>query len=593
MGSQPTSSIDWDSMGQPEFDRIVEALIHRIEPADATVRAYEGRGGDGGKDVEVLYPAGNRKVYQLKYFLGRETGMGVSRRRQVKKSLKKVMEGDVPPEEWVLVAPCKFTPADYTFIDQLVADYQLEHAVWDRPKLDELLARHLDLAANHLRHDYALEMIKIAGMEAAALTNGAADVVDRMHSLGSVIDGVDPNWGMDVSRVDGLVCVSPRAKHSRSAEVAPISITTEVEFGAEDHVLRDAFRKSVGFGSSRPVRIPAENVRSFKIEGPPLFAREGRNGEIELGIHSEARLVDRPVNVRLLGGGGQFIGGYVGVTKHVGRGTEGVTLELGFASNLVTLEMQFVPTSPNSPVSAALSYEVPEGLMPEVHLEATRLMLDLRTTEVLELEVDGMRAGRFAGVGSGLLADTEFVDVLRTVNQAAEDLVVVQRVTNDRFAMPPELDGRSRAWCRAIRLISEGRCVLAPDLWRPTMTLTPAEQVGDSDPFYQGQPVTFYARRTPFTVEIYGRKIIAMPIEMWHPAVRVVDAASARQSLLAGEQVKVALAAAEPEQRWWLVDAEKYVGADPLQLTAWDLEGIDNPPVPSFVAELPSEVSGE
>jgi hypothetical protein len=52
-------AIDWDRLTRPEYDQIVEALVARMYPA-GSVRAVNGRGGDGGKDIVVREGARER-----------------------------------------------------------------------------------------------------------------------------------------------------------------------------------------------------------------------------------------------------------------------------------------------------------------------------------------------------------------------------------------------------------------------------------------------------------------------------------------------------------------------------------------------------
>lgn len=44
-------AIEWDRIGQPAFDRHVEALLFRM--FDGRAIAVNGRGGDDGIDVQV------------------------------------------------------------------------------------------------------------------------------------------------------------------------------------------------------------------------------------------------------------------------------------------------------------------------------------------------------------------------------------------------------------------------------------------------------------------------------------------------------------------------------------------------------------
>jgi hypothetical protein len=50
-------AIEWERIGQPQFDRIIEALVHRLYEATAeVVHPVNGRGGDGGIDIRWSPP---------------------------------------------------------------------------------------------------------------------------------------------------------------------------------------------------------------------------------------------------------------------------------------------------------------------------------------------------------------------------------------------------------------------------------------------------------------------------------------------------------------------------------------------------------
>ncbi|MFJ8207774.1 hypothetical protein [Streptomyces sp. NPDC096033] len=93
-------AIDWDHITQPRFDRIVEALVHRLYAEDAEVKVMNGRGGDGGIDIKVTVD-GRVRIYQLKYFPDGFPGSYQGRRAGIKRSFKKALEHD--PDDWVLV----------------------------------------------------------------------------------------------------------------------------------------------------------------------------------------------------------------------------------------------------------------------------------------------------------------------------------------------------------------------------------------------------------------------------------------------------------------------------------------------------------
>ncbi|MFE9217478.1 hypothetical protein ACFYN3_14170 [Streptomyces lavendulae] len=86
-------AIDWDHLTQPRFDRIVEALVHRLYAVDAEVEVMNGRGGDGGIDIKVTVD-GRVWIYQLKYFPDGFPGSYQGRRAGIKRSFRKALEHD-------------------------------------------------------------------------------------------------------------------------------------------------------------------------------------------------------------------------------------------------------------------------------------------------------------------------------------------------------------------------------------------------------------------------------------------------------------------------------------------------------------------
>ncbi len=143
-------AVEWDRAGQPGFDRIVEALVHRMYDASARVEVVNGRGGDTGIDIKVTH--GRRvRIFQLKYYLdGFPTTAHKGRRKSVKQSFTRAMQHQ--PWEWILVVPCTLSTAERDFVTSLASDQEVRVEVWDRAKLDGLLATHADLEASFTRN---------------------------------------------------------------------------------------------------------------------------------------------------------------------------------------------------------------------------------------------------------------------------------------------------------------------------------------------------------------------------------------------------------------------------------------------------------
>ncbi|MFD6551154.1 hypothetical protein [Streptomyces sp. NPDC058398] len=82
-------AIEWDRIGQPAFDRYVEALLHRMFDDGGPVIVVNGRGGDG-IDLPVTAEVGLR-IFQLKCHPDGFPGSLKGRRASIKKSFNRAV----------------------------------------------------------------------------------------------------------------------------------------------------------------------------------------------------------------------------------------------------------------------------------------------------------------------------------------------------------------------------------------------------------------------------------------------------------------------------------------------------------------------
>jgi Restriction endonuclease len=83
-------SVDWARLDQPTFDRIVEALMrHRFGDK---VRAVNGRGGDGGIDIEITLGNGRLWILELKFYPDGFSSVHAKRHQEIKKSFEKARQ---------------------------------------------------------------------------------------------------------------------------------------------------------------------------------------------------------------------------------------------------------------------------------------------------------------------------------------------------------------------------------------------------------------------------------------------------------------------------------------------------------------------
>jgi len=93
--------IQWHQLTQPEYDERVEALFERMyeRDPDRRIEVVDGRGGDGGHDIDIYYGDILEEIVQMKYFPeGFSGGHAKSRRSQIKDSFVAAMK-DKPEVE--------------------------------------------------------------------------------------------------------------------------------------------------------------------------------------------------------------------------------------------------------------------------------------------------------------------------------------------------------------------------------------------------------------------------------------------------------------------------------------------------------------
>ena len=144
-------SMDWDRLGQQRFDRIVEVLVYRR--FKGKVRAVNGRGGDGGIDIEIIDDDGHLWILQLKFFPEGFSGGFTGRRQQIKVSFDTAVENH-SPDKWSLVFPGTLTEAEDAYVKGLGDGNTTIGRTIDRTMLDSWLADDPELDACLQRDPY-------------------------------------------------------------------------------------------------------------------------------------------------------------------------------------------------------------------------------------------------------------------------------------------------------------------------------------------------------------------------------------------------------------------------------------------------------
>ncbi|MFH9955952.1 hypothetical protein ACH4OX_17300 [Streptomyces roseolus] len=559
-------AFEWDRIGQPNFDRVVEALVHRLYSETAEVRAVNGRGGDGGRDIDVVQ-GGRLRIYQLKYFPDGLQGRG--RRPSIKKSFKRAMDHD--PYEWVLVVPCTLTPGERAFVMGLGEGGDVKVTVMDRATLDDRLAAHGDIERSLSRTSGdrgLLEYAKIMNREQDVLVGGTADLAARVQALARVVDDVDLNWTVDFAREGDKVIQTLRAKHPRAHEVSPISLTisgTTMEAG-----LAAAVTRSLGFGVAEEVELPPDVVERLTVSGPDWIAQTLTNTTVLWRPISPAPGADAAVSVAFIGEDGSVQASYAGRLRARGSGSLGSSIEVDLPGALLRVLRPFDELAP-----AKLAYQFDlAGLSPAEALKVLRLRRRLSLGGDFRVMIDGQLAG------AGRLPKGSTADDDRRWAQLQlflEDLEVVQRHCEQDFPIPAEMSMTDRIALRMARLLVEGRCVASPFSRELTITLTWIDDANTRE-LLSGRPQSLRVTSSEYGITIAGHLLNLGSVCIFHAEVTADDGPSILESLRNGlvSEATLALRPARGEHyRMFLTDSPD----DGMPLTPCPL-GLDGFPEP-------------
>ena len=294
--------IRWEELGPQRYEDIAAVLISRLHP-DA--QRIDGKGGDGGRDVQIVRGQDNRltDAFELKSFTGRMTS---GRRRQVEQSLERAAILD--PARWSLIVPIDPTPAEDRWFRQLRKDYGFPIAWLGRTWLDEKMAAFPDIRRYFLEgaNDELVGLLRELHQEQARVTV-VHDAVARLRTLRERLNEIDPHYRyelatgpnaadarpadvvLSVSFNDMRVDVYP--KYSGAVKDRPIAIKVDVIVGPDDSVVQNA----LDYGLE--ATIPSRMLSSVVIDAPSGLGGSFTGGEIN--ILSTSRLLEEAVTLAL------------------------------------------------------------------------------------------------------------------------------------------------------------------------------------------------------------------------------------------------------------------------------------------------------
>ncbi|TCJ89869.1 hypothetical protein [Nocardia alba] len=588
-------SIDWHTIGQEQFDRIVEALInHKYRGADIEVIALDGRGGDGGVDIEVRQD-GRVIIFQLKYFPEGFSGGWKTRRTQIKRSFAKLVKTRTVDktcmvDEWVLVVPRNLTPGEHAFVTGL-GKTATTPSTWPlgRKDLDDLLIEfpEIDRWAQRNVHSELRDNAATYNRERDNLLH-PDDLSIRVSELGALADSTDLNWATDFARVGDVVTHTLRAKNSRSQENSPILVSFKGSFGPQHAALREQFERSTRFGASGEVVLPAEIVGAVTITGPELVAGVYTGMEVRFEALSSAAAIGAPAELRFFDDHGAQVISHEGRISHLTPGSHGFAMRIDFFDHLQVELLS--PKDVSQPGHADISYNL-RRIRPADALGVEEILTAINQPDLrCRVYIDDKL---LVSLSFEPPADADIDDELDAVFRLAYDLKVVQEHCRSSFDLPEALTPLERINLRVARLLLEGYAVASPEAPGGVVILN-----GSDSPHLRqllaGEDAWVSFTAQSFTFSVGAKELTLTDVLVFHPRATARNGTEALAAMENGKAEGFRLNVAPSNEPYFYLALSDRLG-DPVppvsdwKLALWSLPGITQPGPHASTADGPDE----
>lgn len=577
--------IEWKNLSREEFERIVEALVRRNWEGAATVIVPEGRGGDGGIDIDVIQPD-YRRIYQLKHFIDGFSGnLKSTRRRQIKKSFLSAIELEPKPDEWLIVIPAKLTPDERKFIRALAGTDGPKISIIDVTELDHLAIEHPDVYGYFDQHRLQQNAI-LFKQERENLTGGASDLAERVAKLGRLGDTLDLYWGLDFSRSNESLTCTLRPKTSDAFKKSPIKFTLTGGFGPEHAELAKAFRNTIGFGGPDPILLSSDVVQSLAIDGPPFIAGIQTGVEVTLTPIGTSPHIGSSAQLTFETEDGVLRGSYEGAVTHSGHGPEGATLEINFNNNHLTIRLRFPLSGEDRPIDLEASFHLHE-IKPTDAVQVLEVNELLHSIGTMSVSLDDVHLISMHQDNPDQFSKVD--PEIGAIHAIASDLVVVQAYCKKTFNLPATVSSTDRLDLRVARLLIEGNAVEIPAARSLEATLTGHNSSELREMLRVGTSLRIEGPEFQVTL---GRKILPIgPLYLADPATHAEDPDDAIEAIENGSAAGLTIKLVPGTTRFFRGVLVKFARADHFTEapTPWELDGFPQPPFEEMKVPTPQE----
>jgi hypothetical protein len=407
------SRVPWATLSERLIEDMVAVLLSQLycEPGSGA-RRIDGKGGDGGRDVQIETPGGIHAL-EIKSFTGR---MDKRRRAQVVASLDRAAA--LQPLDWTMLVPIDSTPGELKWFDSLRATVPFPIEWHGLTWLDAQFAARPSIARYFLENskDELEDVARLFGQEKAALLGGAPDAMERACQVTARANELDPFYLFEITSDGTRSAIKIMPRYEGAEYDRPITASFKIAFPNDETGRKAAeeFQRAIDLGTG--ARIPDEYIRDLLLNARASLGGHWQGGSVELfpsepsdGPHearlavldpSDSTLAELPITLRA-----------------TSRGLRGAVLNGADSTGILSVKV--TSDVPDHRLSITLTTRAQPYVPDEMRRLVGFLAVLVKPNTVALRDAKGTDVG-----GSPIDAEEPFVEAY--VPQLVDDLALVQ-----------------------------------------------------------------------------------------------------------------------------------------------------------------------
>lgn len=575
------SSVDWRTIQEVDFNSIAESLIVRDRNGGGLVaQAIDGRGGDGGIDIDVRDETTGElvEILQLKWFREGFSSNFRKRRDQIRSSFESAMK--LAPPVWTLVVPANITIQERQVVSAMRGGRPVTIRFIGATELNLLLADYPEVH-DWATRDAAMGALALVGRESAALSR-PGDLATETARLARRADSSSAYWGRGITFQSGRYIETLYPKRPDASEREPLSVVLSTAFGPDDSELQAKFEDTLAYGPIEPLTLPSSVVQAFSKVGPEWFAEEHGPGEFHIRP-GESSLVEDDLKLVSKNRAGRALATLRGRVVTTVTGATGGALECQFPGGL--RQVWRFPDDLMQPALVTMRCE-PQGYSAHEVKRAFSFLNSLGSAETVEMTANGHTSSLSCPEFTSSSAPSS------AVHELIDDLAYLESQLNIEFGFPTSLPGgHERVWIRVVRRMLEGRSVALPNRKKLEVTLDGGLDAGTKALLSERGSHMIYTE-LDWRVTILGEQIVLEDMRIYHPRL-IADGAqehfhAVKDGRGAGRQVTLRPANGQP---FVIFSPSRMQPNDAIVAEPWGIEGIPEPAGLALLGSTPAEIA--